>query len=107
MILVHDEDTLEQAVQLVQQDAVHCSDRYQFRTVTSPVMLRTIVAAAYQRNEIVLVGKLDEGLPDYRTTWRAYKAEQREKRKQDDKEMRAWIRAHPAEIKEMMRRMRQ
>lgn len=107
MILVHDEDTLEQAVQLVQQDAVSYSDRYQFRTVTTPEMLRTLVAAAFERNEIMLVGESGEGLPDYKTTWRAYKAEQREKRKQDDKEMRAWIRAHPKEIKEMMRGMRQ
>lgn len=106
MIIVKDDDTLEQAVQLAQQESVRYSDRYQFRTISSPETLRTLCNEAFGRSEIALVASLDEELPDYKATWRAYKAERREQKKQEDKEMRQWIREHPTEIKEMMRRMR-
>lgn len=105
MILVHDDETLEQAIELAAAEPVHYSDRYSFRTVESTEALKLLVNEAFERGEIVLVGKLGEELPDYKTTWGAYRIQERERRKQEDKETRRWMREHPREIKDIKRRL--
>jgi hypothetical protein len=107
MIIVKNEDTLEQAVELLQKlDVVRYSDCYSYRKVSQPDSLKTLCTEALKRNEIALVAAVDEELPVYQRVWADVRVQIREERKRHDKEIRAWVRTHKAEVQTMMRSMK-
>jgi hypothetical protein len=107
MIIVKNEDTLEQAVELLQKlDVVRYSDCYSYRKVAQPDLLKTLCTEALGRSEIALVAAVDEELPVYQRVWADVRVQIREERKRHDKEIRAWVRTHKAEVQTMMRSMK-
>jgi len=103
MIVIKDENSIDEALVLLEQEgAVRYSDRYEFRTIRSPKVLRVKCAGVLESSEGALIGSLCEELPSYDSVWPKVKAELAEARK---KEAREWIKAHPEEAQQMKKRM--
>lgn len=103
MIIVKDDDTLDEALALLEQHGtVHYSDHFEYRTLSSPATLSAKCHEAIGRDEIALVAPLGEELPVYDALWPQVRSEIAAKRKRLARE---WIRAHPQEMKGMMKRL--
>ena len=103
MIIVKDEDTIEQAVSLIDAEGtVHYSDHYMFRTLSSPEKLRVLCVEALSRGEIALVAPSDEDLPDWTETFKKVKVTLRVEARERAEE---WIRTHPDEVQALRRKL--
>lgn len=103
MIIVKDEDTIEQAVVLVDAEGtVHYSDHYMFRTISSPEKLRVLCNEALSQGEIALVAPLGEDLPDWKETFKKVKVALRAEAEERAQE---WIRTHPDEVEALRRQL--
>lgn len=103
MVIVKDDATIDEALALLEQHGtVHYSDHYEYRTLSSPATLSAKCHEAIGRDEIALIAPLGEELPVYDALWPQVRAEIAAERK---KRAREWIKAHPNEIKAMMKRM--
>jgi len=54
-LIIHDDETLEEAVALVLQGPVKYSDEYSYRTVASETQLRELITQAFSRQDISIV----------------------------------------------------
>lgn len=103
MVVIKDEPSVEEAVQLLEQHgAVRYSDRYSYRTFRSPDTLRAVCLMSLERGEGAMISCLDEDTPSYETVWLSVKKEIVERKKRDARE---WIQKHPEEVRAMMKRM--
>ena len=104
-MIVHDEETLEEALQMVgTEGSVRYSDQYAFVIVTAPETLEMLCRRAFDHNDIAIVvprGQEHEmevhstELPKVRR-WRA----EEEKRK-----IKEWVREHPEQVEKFERRL--
>lgn len=97
-MIVHDEDTLQQALSLVEQGPVRYSDEYAYVIVSSPGSLKKAAGTALERGDIVVVVPVGQ---EYRMEDHAKerpKVLERRKRR-ELKDVRKWISEHP-ELKE-------
>lgn len=103
MIIVKDDETIDEALALLEQHGtVQYSDHWEYRTLTSPSVLSAKCHEAISRDEIALVAPRDEEMPVYDAVWPQVK---REVALERTRRARAWIRAHPHEMKAMIKRM--
>lgn len=59
-MIIHNEETLEEAILLVGQGPIKYSDEYSYRTVTSERQLRGLVAQAFGRKDIAVVAPVGQ-----------------------------------------------
>jgi len=97
-LIIHNEDTLQQALTLVEQGPIRYSDQFAFVVVSSPGTLENLSRNALGRNDIAIVVPLgQEALMEEHARERPRVLAQR--KRQELKDVRRWISEHP-ELKE-------
>jgi len=97
-LIIQDEGSLEEALQLVEMGPVRYSDRYSWTVMSTSGALKKSGMAALERGEIAIVAPVgqEKTMEEYNPTVRKVLAQ----RKRDEmKKVRAWVSEHP-EVKE-------
>ena len=97
-MIIHDEDTLQQALTLVEQSPVRYSDQFAYVIVSSPGSLEKAARIALERNDIAIVVPVGQ-----ESTMEEHCRERprilARRTRQELKAVRRWISEHP-ELKE-------
>ena len=93
-MIVHDEDTLQQALSLVEQGPVRYSDQHAFVIFSEPGQLEYSARRALERSDIAVVVPVGQERAMEVHAIERPKILARRKR-QELKDVRAWIAAHP------------
>lgn len=92
IIIIHDEDSLEQALGYVSQ-GVGYSDRYSSITRTmDPELVERKAQAAIDSGEIAVVATGSSWIPDYKQTLHKFRKEQA---REDRANVRRWVQENP------------
>ena len=110
-MIVHDEETLEQVLQMARAEgAVRYSDAYAYTVITTPETLEYQCTKALERGDIAIVHPLDVEGEDYTQALAKVK---KQRIIDEKKRIREWVKEHPEiaeapaeEIPKIVRRMR-
>lgn len=93
-MIIHNEDTLEEAVVLVQQGPIRYSDEWAYRTVTTVELLRSLATQALNRGDIAIVAPVgqERAMEEHASTRRAIRLQRRE---QEKVAVKTWVAEHP------------
>jgi hypothetical protein len=93
-VVIHDEQTLEEALLLVDRGPVRYSDRYVYVVVTNRDTLERRARSALGRDDIVVVVPvgMESEMESHDAALRRVKAQ---RKRQEQKEVREFLRAHP------------
>ena len=97
-MIIQDEGSLEEALQLVEMGPVRYSDRYSWTVMSSSGTLEKQATAALNRGEIAIVAPVgqEKTMEEYDPTVRKVLAQ---RKREEMKKVRAWVAQHP-EVKE-------
>lgn len=93
-MVIHDENTLEEGIVMVQQSPIRYSDEFSYRTVTTVDLLRSLASPALERGDIAIVVPLgqESSMEEHAPTRRAFREQRRE---QEKLSTRRWVAEHP------------
>ena len=112
-MIVHDEETLEEALQLLEsQGPLHYSDEYAYIIITTPETLELQCRRAFGRNDIaVVVPRGEESAMEDYTKMRVIIRKRRSE--EEKRRVREWVKEHPEiakasaeEVPQIIKRMR-
>lgn len=103
-MVVKDEDTLHQALSLVERFPVRYSDEHEYAVITSSEVLERLCRGAFARNSVAIV--VPTGEEDHMESfpWELKVARQ-ERRYDEQRRVREWMRTHPEALKRFKRRV--
>jgi len=93
-VIVHDEDTLQQAMSLVEQGPVRYSDEHAFVILSSPASLEKVARSTLSHGDIAIVAPVGQ-----ESTMEEHSRERprilAQRKRQELKDVRRWISEHP------------
>ena len=93
-MIVHDEDTLQQALTLIEQSPVRYSDAYSYIVYSGPLQLEFALRRALERDDIAIVVPVGQEQSMENHAQELVKVKVRRKR-WELKNVRKWISEHP------------
>ena len=99
-MIIHDEESLEEALLLVEQGPIRYSDEYAYIIVNSPETLKYNVMRAFGRNDIAIVAPVgDESLMEVHHAERLKVMARR--RVEEKKGVQEYFREHPERVEKI------
>ena len=102
-MVVKDEDTLQQALVLVDLSPVRYSDENSFRTVTSTDVLERLCSDALGRGSIAIVAPVEAQEHMESFSWELRRV-RKERREDEKRKVRAWVASNPELAAKMAKR---
>ncbi len=100
-MVVHDEESLEEALALVEQGPVRYSDRFAWVGISSRNTLESISRAALKRGDIAIVASVGEPMEEYAKELTKVLAR---RKRQEQMDMREYFREHPERVEKVAKK---